>query len=235
MTKSNSSSQRNVEYIRRKNVEDNQLFLQNLLITTIRNDFVKSARSILHTNRNNQTKKNLQQQKVEHITRYREKVISGEIGPYVPEWQRQVEEKKKEAEKRLLEKERKKLESERKRQEYEIKKQERLLEKERKKLENERKRQEYEIKKQERLLENERKRQEYEIKKQERLFVEALRQIERELKMEEKKKIHLARQRPPKPTKWALYYKDIGNSNPYQRIFKPRHTKVGERIQQNLF
>ncbi|CAF0992346.1 unnamed protein product [Adineta steineri] len=214
MTKSNSSSQRNVEYIRRKNVEDNQLFLQNLLITTIRNDFVKSARSILHTNRNNQTKKNLQQQKVEHITRYREKLISGEIGPYVPEWQRQIEEKKKEAEKRLLEKERKKLENERKRQEYEIKKQERLLE-------NERKRQE-------RLLENERKREE-------RLFEEALRQIERKLKMEEKEKIRLARQRPPKPTKWALYYKEIGNSNPYQRIFKPRLTKVGERIQQNLF
>ncbi|CAF1042034.1 unnamed protein product [Adineta steineri] len=232
MTKSNSSSQRNVEYIRRKNVEDNQLFLQNLLITTIRNDFVKSARSILHTNRNNQTKKNLQQQKVEHITRYREKVISGEIGPYVPEWQRQIEEKKKGAEKRLLEKERKKLESERKRQEYEIKKQERLLE-------NERKRQEYEIKKQQKLLENERKRQERllenERKRQERLFEEALRQIERELKMEEKAKIRLARQRPPKPTKWALYYKEIGNSNPYQRIFKPRLTKVGERIQQNLF
>ncbi|CAF0731383.1 unnamed protein product [Adineta steineri] len=196
MTKSNSSSQRNVEYIRRKNVEDNQVFLQNLLITTIRNDFVKSARSILHTNRNNQSQKNLQQQKVEHITRYREKVKSGEIGPYVPEWQRHLEEKKKEAEKRLLEKEQKKLENERKRQE--------------------------------RLLENERKREE-------QLFEEALRQIERKLKMEEKEKIRLARQRPPKPTKWALYDKEIGNSNRYQRIFKPRHTKVGERIQQNLF
>ena len=45
----------------------------------------------------------------EHVTRYSEKVKSGEIAPYVPEWQRLIEEKKKEAEKRSLEKERRKF------------------------------------------------------------------------------------------------------------------------------
>jgi selenophosphate synthase len=50
--------------------------------------------------------------RVERTTRYTSKVISGEIGPYVPEWQRQIEIKKQEREKILLEKEQKRNERE---------------------------------------------------------------------------------------------------------------------------
>ncbi|CAF4707717.1 unnamed protein product, partial [Rotaria sp. Silwood1] len=39
--------ERNVENIRRKNLEDNQLFLQRLLMINIRNDFLNSARTVL--------------------------------------------------------------------------------------------------------------------------------------------------------------------------------------------
>jgi len=76
------------------------------------------------------------------------------------------------------------------------------------------------------------KRQEYEREKEEILFREELRKIEIQLKFEEKEKIRLAKQRPPEPSKWSLFSKN--NPRPYQRSFKPRHTKVGERIQENL-
>jgi hypothetical protein len=70
-----------VENIRRKNVEDNQLFLRELLITNassfsersillffvlikVRNDFLKSARSVLRKEGDSQiNKKLIQQQK----------------------------------------------------------------------------------------------------------------------------------------------------------------------------
>ena len=84
--------------------------------------------------------------RVERTTRYNEKVKSGIIGPYVPEWQRLKQEKEEEAKKRLLEKEQRKLEIEQKKRQYEIKKQQLLLEKEQKKQQNE-------IKKQQLLLE----------------------------------------------------------------------------------
>ncbi|UJR36774.1 hypothetical protein I4U23_029487 [Adineta vaga] len=131
------SPRRDVENIRRKNVEDNQIFLESLLMTNIRADFLHSARSILRKHERDRTKKKLdfEQNKKEYTTRYNEKVKSGEIGPFVPEWQRELEEKKKEAEKRLLEKERKKLEFEQKRQEYKMRKEEELFEKELRKVE----------------------------------------------------------------------------------------------------
>jgi hypothetical protein len=104
---------------------------------------------------------------------------------------------------------------EQKKQEYELRKQELLLEKEQKRLKMEQKKQEYEQRKQELLLERE------------------LRKIERELKMEEQIRIRLAKQRPPKPSPWAIFNKN--NPRPYERSFKPRSTKVGERAEQNLF
>jgi len=58
-----------------------------------------------------------------------------------------------------------------------------------------------------------------------------LREMERKLKKEEKEKIRLAKQRPPGPSRWTLYYKNSVNGNPYQRTFKPRHSKVDEQIQ----
>ncbi|CAF0806272.1 unnamed protein product [Rotaria sp. Silwood1] len=193
--------ERNVENIRRKNLEDNQLFLQRLLMINIRNDFLNSARTVLRKDGSSQIKKKVSSQKAigEYVTRYRDKLKSGEIGPYVPEWQRHNEAKKKEAEKKLLEKERKKLE-------YEQKK-----------------------------IENERKRQEKQIKKQEILFERELKKVEKILKIEEKQKIRLAKRRRHKSSRWTVFYKNSVNGNPYQRIFKPRHTKVDERIQQNLF
>ncbi|CAF4196763.1 unnamed protein product, partial [Rotaria sp. Silwood2] len=128
----------------------------------------------------------------EYATRYREQLKSGEIAPFVPEWQRHIEAKKKEAEKKLIEKERKKLEYEQKTQEQER-------------------------------------------KKQEILFEQELRKVERTLKIEEKQKIRLAKRRRHKSSKWTVFYKNSINGNPYQRIFKSRHTKLDERIQQNLF
>ncbi|CAF0780535.1 unnamed protein product [Rotaria sordida] len=84
-------------------------------------------------------------------------------------------------------------------------------------------------------LENERKRQEKEIKKQEILFEKELRKVERILEIEEKQKIRRAKRLRHKPSKWTVFYKNNINGNPYQRTFKPRHTKLDERIQQNLF
>ncbi|CAF0764164.1 unnamed protein product [Rotaria sordida] len=189
-----SSPKRNVENIRQKNLEDNQLFLQRLLMKNIRNDFLNSARSILRKDGSSHVKKKLplQQEIVEYTTRYREKLKCGKIGPFVPEWQRHIEAQKKAAEKKLLEKERMKLE-------------------------------------------NERKRQEKEIKKQEILFEKELRKVERILEIEEKQKIRRAKRLRHKPSKWTVFYKNNINGNPYQRTFKPRHTKLDERIQQNLF
>ncbi|CAF4161493.1 unnamed protein product, partial [Rotaria magnacalcarata] len=75
----------NIEEIRQKNLEENQRFLESLRINTVRNDFVKSARSAVGKN---ETKKhtNIEYKQVERVTRYRLKVESGEIPPYIPEW-----------------------------------------------------------------------------------------------------------------------------------------------------
>ena len=62
----------------------------------------------------------------EYRTRYSDKVKSGEIGPFVPEWQRQLEEKKKEAETRLLRKQDELLDKELRKIEQEILKEERI-------------------------------------------------------------------------------------------------------------
>ncbi|CAF1042053.1 unnamed protein product [Adineta steineri] len=107
MTKSNLSRKKNVEDIRRKNVEENQLFLKQLLMTNIRDDFINSARTILRKKEN--IKKSIQHERIEYSTRYHVKVKSGEIPPHVPEWVR--------------ENERKKLENEQKKQEREMRKQ----------------------------------------------------------------------------------------------------------------
>ncbi|CAF0798488.1 unnamed protein product [Adineta ricciae] len=139
------NQKRNVEDIRRKNLEDNQLFLKQLLLTNSRDDFVNSARSIVQNSHH--TKTPVEYEKVEHITRYSEKVKSGEILPHVPQWK--------------LERERKSMEREQKKQEKEMRRLQRL-----------------------------------------------------------KQKL---------PSKWVSYYKN--NSNPYERVFKPRHSKIDERIQ----
>ncbi|CAF3932109.1 unnamed protein product, partial [Rotaria magnacalcarata] len=59
----------------------------------VRNDFVKSARSAVGKN---ETKKhtNIEYKQVERVTRYRLKVESGEIPPYIPEWQQKAQQKK---------------------------------------------------------------------------------------------------------------------------------------------
>ncbi|CAF1057868.1 unnamed protein product [Adineta steineri] len=118
MTKSNLSRKKNVEDIRRKNVEENQLFLKQLLMANIRDDFINSARTVLRKKEN--IKKSIQLERIEYSTRYHIKVKSGEISPHVPEWVR--------------ENERKKLENEQKKQEREMrqqmKQQEKLLKQE---------------------------------------------------------------------------------------------------------
>ncbi|CAF0798470.1 unnamed protein product [Adineta ricciae] len=126
--KRTGSSKRNVENIRRKNVEDNQTFLKNLLMTDARSDFLNSARSALRRRGNDQTKKQVKPegQEKEYSTRYSDKVKSGEIGAFVPEWQRQLEEKKKETEKRLLRKQDELLDRELRKIEQEILKEERI-------------------------------------------------------------------------------------------------------------
>ena len=79
-------------------------------------------------------------------------------------------------------------------------------------------------------LERERKRRTYELKKEEELFRKELRKIERELKREER---IASRRKRPKTSKWTVFERT--HSNPYQRLFKPRHTRAGERAAQNLF
>ncbi|CAM2710973.1 unnamed protein product [Rotaria socialis] len=59
----------------------------------VRNDFVKSARSAVGKN---ETKKHtkIEDKKIERVTRYSLKVQSGEIPPYIPEWQQKAQQKK---------------------------------------------------------------------------------------------------------------------------------------------
>ena len=174
--------------------------------------------------------------RVERTTRYNEKVKSGVIGPFVPEWQRLKEEKEEEAKKRLLEKEQRKLEIEQKKRQYEIKKQQLLLEKEQKKQQNEIKKQQRKLEIEQRKLEFERKKQErkleFERKQQELLFKQELRKIEKELIIEGCLEGNLPK--PQGPPQWTLLYMNNNiDGNPYQRVFKPRHTNVGERTEQN--
>ncbi|CAF4380395.1 unnamed protein product, partial [Adineta steineri] len=68
MTKSNLSRKKNVEDIRRKNVEENQLFLKQLLMANIRDDFINSARTVLRKKEN--IKKSIQLERIEYSTRY---------------------------------------------------------------------------------------------------------------------------------------------------------------------
>ena len=53
--------------------------------------------------------------------------------------------------------------------------------------------------------------------------------MEREQKKQEKEMKRLQRLKQKHPSKWVLYYKD--NPNPYERVFKPRHSKIDERIE----
>jgi hypothetical protein len=86
----------------------------------------------------------LSNSRVERTTRYTSKVISGEIGPYVPEWQRQIEMKKQEREKILLEKEQKRNEREKilllKKEQMRNKREKILLEKEQERNERKKRR-----------------------------------------------------------------------------------------------
>ena len=150
----------------------------------------------------------------EHVTRYSEKVKSGEIAPYVPEWQRLIEEKKKEAEKRLLEKERRKFENEQKKIENEKLKQEKCL-----------------MIEQEKRLIYEQKQRDRELKQQEILLERELRKMEPKLLKEEMIKMMIAKRPLRLPSRWILFYKNSVNGNPYQQTFKPRHSKVDQRIQ----
>jgi hypothetical protein len=129
----------------------------------------------------------------------------------LPAWKRRLEVKKQE----LEEKERRKLAIQKKRQEAEARREERLIQRERKKLEIEQ------------------KRQEEEARREERLFNQELRRVERKIQMEEKAKLIHARKRPPQSYRWTLLYKNSSSGNPYQRAFKPRTTKVGQRAEQN--
>lgn len=74
-------------------------------------------------------------------------------------------------------------------------------------------------------LEQQRKRLAYELKREEILFEKELRKIEREIFREE-------RYGHRKPSKWKIF--ERAYSNPYQRVFLPRHTKVGERAEENF-
>ncbi|CAF0768020.1 unnamed protein product [Rotaria sordida] len=85
--------ERNIEEIRRKNLEENQLFLNKLRINTIRNDFLKSARTVLHQDEPKKKRK-IHYEKVERLTRYGLKVQSGEIQPFIPQWQQEANKKK---------------------------------------------------------------------------------------------------------------------------------------------
>ncbi|CAF2798861.1 unnamed protein product [Rotaria sp. Silwood2] len=86
--------ERNVEEIRRKNLEENQLFLNKLRMNNIRNDFLQSARTVLRKDET-KTKPKIHYEKVERLTRYSLKVQSGEIQPFVPQWQQKTNKKKK--------------------------------------------------------------------------------------------------------------------------------------------
>ncbi|UJR36773.1 hypothetical protein I4U23_029486 [Adineta vaga] len=146
MTKLVSIQKRNIDDIRRKNLEDNQLFLKQLLMNDIRDEFINSARSILRK-KDSTEKMPIQYEKVEYPTRYSLKVKSGAILPYT--------------EQRQLDKERK------------------LMEKEQRKRAKE-----------------------------------------------------MRQQRRRHPSRWSLF--DKNNPEPYRRIFKPRHTKIDERIEQEI-
>ncbi|CAF2547898.1 unnamed protein product [Rotaria sp. Silwood2] len=86
--------ERNVEEIRRKNLEENQLFLNKLRMNNIRNDFLQSARTVLRKDET-KTKPKIHYEKVERLTRYSLKVQSGEIQPFVPQRQQKNKKKKK--------------------------------------------------------------------------------------------------------------------------------------------
>ena len=126
------------------------------------------------------------------------------------------------------------LKKEQKKQQYEIKKQERKLEIEQRKQQR---KLETEQRKQQRKLEIEQKKQqrklEFERKQQEILFEQELKKIEKELIIEGCLEGKISKsQLPPK---WLLLYTNNNiDGNPYQRVFKPRHTKVGERIEQSF-
>lgn len=83
-------------------------------------------------------------------------------------------------------------------------------------------------------LEKERKRLAFEQKKEEILFEKELRKIERELLREERTHNDRIkrRRRRSKPSKWTIFERT--HPNRYQQLFLPRHTKVGERAEQNF-
>ncbi|CAF0806290.1 unnamed protein product [Rotaria sp. Silwood1] len=86
-------AKRNVEEIRRKNLEENQRFLNKLRMNTIRDDFLQSARTAVPKGEN-KTKHKIHYEKVERLTRYNLKVQSGEIQPLIPQRQQKINKKK---------------------------------------------------------------------------------------------------------------------------------------------
>ena len=181
------------------------IFSIQLVQLFVKREVVKSRKNFLFNNKSKYLRalSNLTDLmfRVERTTRYNEKVKSGVIGPFVPEWQRLKQEKEEEAKKRLLEKEQRKLE-------IEQKKQQRKLEK-------------IEQRKQKRKLE-------YKRKQKEKLFKQELKKIEKILILQGHLEAYLPKsQLPPK---WTLLYTNNNiDGNPYQRVFQPRHTKACER------
>lgn len=151
----------------------------------IRDDFVSSARAILHKDADHQSKKSAADShtksvypsritrlisfcRLEYNTRYSSKLKSGQIQPHVPEWQRKDERKQ---EKEL----RRQQEKEYQRQQREIKRQRMLR---RKALERENKRREKQLKQQEKYREKQREREES-------LFEQELTKVEQQIQFEE--------------------------------------------------
>lgn len=87
---------------------------------------------------------------------------------------------------------------------------------------------------QEKEMRLQQRKQEKEMRLQRRIQEKEMRlqqrSLQRELKREMLKKKKRRRRR--RPSKWTLYFKNT--PNPYQRFFKPRHTKIHERIQQEI-
>ncbi|CAF1042071.1 unnamed protein product [Adineta steineri] len=90
-------TKRNIEEIRRKNLEENQRFLNELRINNIRNDLIQSARLVTGKDETKKEYHKIHYEKVERITRYSLKVKSGEIQPstIIPQGQYKINKKRK--------------------------------------------------------------------------------------------------------------------------------------------
>ena len=65
-----------------------------------------------------------------------------------------------------------------------------------------------------------------------RLREEKKKESERRLLEKEQIRIRLVKKRATKHSRWTIFQQN--NLRPYERSFKPRNTKVGERAEQNF-